>query len=89
MIAESLFTAIFPPINMGVNMVDHVAVAESPTPEILGLCQTKVPDYISRKRRGAELGGIIAKLNHELMFGDAGTRDKAGEALTKLGYVLD
>ena len=70
-------------------MVETIAVAKSPTPEILGLCQTKVPDYVSQKRRGAQLGGIIAKLNHELMFGDATTRADAGKALEKLGYVLD
>ena len=70
-------------------MVDTVAVVQSPTSEILGLCQTMIPEYVSRKRRGAELGGIIAKLNHELMFGDAQTRQSASEALQKLGYVLD
>jgi len=70
-------------------MFDTIAVTKSPTSEILGLSQTRVHDYVSRKRRGAELGGIIAKLNHELMFGDDTTRANAGRALEKLGYVLD
>lgn len=70
-------------------MSGHVAVAQSPTQEILGLKNGQVSDYISSKRRGHMLGGIIAKLNHELMFGDTQTRSGAAKALEKLGYVLD
>ncbi len=63
--------------------------AASPTREILTMPQTQVAAYINAKRRNLELGGIIAKLNHELMFGDDEQRKSAGEALKKLGYVLD
>lgn len=70
-------------------MKDHVAVELSPTREILSLNQATVPDYIAKKRRKLELGGIIAKLNHELMFGSDDKRQGASAALEKLGYVLD
>ena len=70
-------------------MTDHIAVETSPTSEILSLNQAKVSDYIARKRRSLELGGIIAKLNHELMFGTEAKRKGASAALQKLGYVLD
>lgn len=70
-------------------MSDHIAVETSPTREILNLNAARIPDYIDRKRRSLELGGIIAKLNHELMFGSADKRRGASAALEKLGYVLD
>lgn len=70
-------------------MTDHIAVETSPTREILSLSQSKVSSYIASKRRNMELGGIIAKLNHELMFGSADKRKGASAALEKLGYVLD
>lgn len=70
-------------------MTNHIAVETSPTREILNLNQAKVSDYIARKRRNLELGGIIAKLNHELMFGTEAKRKGAGAALQKLGFVLD
>ena len=70
-------------------MRDQVVIPESPTAEILKLSSAKVPDYISKKRRNLELGGIIAKLNHELIFGSDDTRADASDALEKLGYVLD
>ena len=70
-------------------MTQATAPVASPTREILNLSHAKVPDYISSKRRNLELGGIIAKLNHELMFGTDEKRKGAGQALEKLGYVLD
>ena len=70
-------------------MNQHIAVETSPTREILNLTKSRVPDYIASKRRNLELGGIIAKLNHELMFGSDDIRRSASDALQKLGYVLD
>lgn len=70
-------------------MNEQIAITRSPAPEILALADTSISDYITRKRRKAELGGIIAKLNHELMFGTSHTRKTASDALQKLGYVLD
>ena len=70
-------------------MNEQVAVTVSPAPEILALADTSISDYINRKRRKHELGGIIAKLNHELMFGTSPARKTASDALQKLGYVLD
>ena len=70
-------------------MTHVITPAASPTREILKLNQSRIPEYINNKRRTLELGGIIAKLNHELMFGSDETRQDASNALTKLGYVLD
>ncbi len=70
-------------------MTNHIAVETSPTREILQLKKSNVPEYVASKRRNLELGGIIAKLNHELMFGSAEKRQGAGAALEKLGFVLD
>lgn len=70
-------------------MTDQTIIATSPTREILNLSPAGVSDYITSKRRTLELGGIIAKLNHELMFGNDVKRKSASEALQKLGYVLD
>jgi len=70
-------------------MNDQTVIATSPTIEILNLLDTQVSDYVAAKRRNHQLGGIIGKLNHELMFGTSNKRKNAGAALEKLGYVLD
>lgn len=76
-------------ISGDLRMNNHIAIEISPTREILALCRTQVPDYVALKRRKHELGGVIAKLNHELMFGTAQKREGASAALEKLGFVLD
>jgi len=70
-------------------MNQQTVIAVSPTIEILKLTDAQVPEYVSKKRRKHELGGIIGKLNHELMFGTSNKRRNASAALEKLGYVLD
>lgn len=70
-------------------MSTKLAALESPTDEILELCETKVSDYVNSKRRNMELGDIIGRLNYELMFGPKHQRHTAGAALEKLGFVLD
>ena len=65
------------------------AVHMSPTHEIMGLCDSKISEYVNVKRRNMELGDVIGRLNYELMFGPRDQRSEAGAALQKLGFVLD